>query len=138
MAVDYGTKRVGLAVSTSGVIATPHSIIEHTGDEDALLEEVAAVADETEAELIVLGVPRTLRHDAAQTEKRYGEFAAKLRQRTCRPVVLWDEALTTVEAKEKLREGGTRRRRTRESPVDHHAAAVILQSWLDEQSRRQS
>jgi putative Holliday junction resolvase len=137
MAVDFGTKRVGLAVSTSGVIATPHSVIEYSGDEEAVLAGVAAVADETEAELIVLGVPRTLRHDASRTEKRFGELAEKLRQRTCRPVVLWDEALTTVEAKEKLREGSARRR-SREAPVDHHAAAVILQSWLDEQSRRQS
>jgi RNase H-fold protein (predicted Holliday junction resolvase) len=51
--------------------------------------------------------------------------------------VLWDEALSTTEAAERLRERGTNRRDAQRE-IDMHAAAVILQSYLDELARRAS
>lgn len=133
LAIDYGQRRVGIAVSHSDVLATPHSVIRSDGDVSAVIEVVARLADEVEAETIVLGVPRSRRADASRTEQRFRDLAEKLRQRTCRPVILWDESLTTVEAEEKLRAAGRPGKAT-----DMHAAAIILQSWLDEQSRRRS
>jgi putative holliday junction resolvase len=133
IAIDYGQKRVGIAVTHSDILATPHSVISNDGDLPALVEKIAALAAEAEAETIVLGVPRTLRADAGRTEEQYAAIAGALGQRTCKPVVLWDESLTTVEAEEKLRAAGRKGKAT-----DMHAAAVILQSWLDEQSRRRS
>ncbi|HEY8712321.1 MAG TPA: Holliday junction resolvase RuvX, partial [Thermoanaerobaculia bacterium] len=61
----------------------------------------------------------------------------ELRQRTCKPVLLWDETLSTVEAEERLRANGRKRAR-RSEDIDMYAAAIILQSWLDEQTGRQS
>ena len=119
MAIDYGARRVGIAVSDSGTIATPHSVLRNEGD---LVETLAALAGELGAETIVVGI--------ARNEQKFHRLAERLRQKTCKPVVLWDEALTTVEAAEQLRAGG-RRRRDAQREIDMHAAAVILQSYLD-------
>jgi putative Holliday junction resolvase len=132
LAVDFGARRVGVAVSESDVLATPHSVIRNDGDVDRVVERVARIASEVEAATIVLGIPRTRGAGAARTEARYAALAEKLRQRTRKDVILWDESLTTVEAAEKLREAGRP-----DTAIDMYAAAVILQSWLDAQRGRQ-
>ena len=124
MAIDWGARRIGIAVSDSGTIATPHSVVRNEGD---VVETLANLARELEAETIVVGV--------ARNGAKFHQLAEELRQKTCRRVVLWDEALTTVEAAEHLRAGG-RKRRDAQRDIDMHAAAVILQSYLDHQGRR--
>ncbi len=123
--IDYGTRRLGIAVSDSGVVATPHSVLRNEGN---AVEEVAALACEVGAELLVVGIP--LRAHQHRSQRQYEEFAERLRQKTCKPVVLWDEALTTVEAAANLRAQG-RSRRDAQREIDMHAAAVMLQSYLD-------
>lgn len=132
IAVDFGARRIGLAVSHSDILASPHSVVRNDGNLDRALDSIARLAEEVEASIIVLGFPRSKRSDAGHTARRYGELAEALRQRTCKEVVLWDESLTTVEAAEKLRQAGRSA-----SAIDMHAAAVILQSWLDDRARRQ-
>jgi putative Holliday junction resolvase len=128
--IDFGARRIGVAVSASGIVATPHSVIRNEGD---AVEKVARVGSELEADLYVVGIAR--RAKTAAGEERFRDFADALRQKTCKAVVLWDETLTTVEASEQLRAAG-RSRRNAEREIDMHAAAVILQSYLDTQSRR--
>lgn len=125
MAIDYGARRIGIAVSDSGSIATPHSVLRNEGD---IVEKLAALAGQLDAETIVLGIPR--RAVSSSGEEKFRALAERLRQKTCKVVVLWDEALTTVEAAERLRAGGLRRRDAQRE-IDMHAAAVILQSYLD-------
>lgn len=127
--VDLGGRRIGIAVSDSGVLATPHSVIRNEGD---VAEAVARIGRELEAETFVIGIPRQTH--VSRGEDRYRSFAESLRQKTCKTVVLWDETLSTVEAGEQLRAAGHSRRDARES-IDMHAAAVILQSWLDARRR---
>ena len=130
--IDYGGKRIGVAVSDSGVLASPHSVIANEGDVVAQLDRLGK---ELDVETWVVGIPRRARsHDG---EAKFHRFADELRQRTCKPVLLWDETLTTVEAEERLRAGGRKGARRTED-IDMYAAAIILQSWLDEQSGRQS
>ena len=128
--IDFGARRVGVAVSDSGVVATPHSVVRNEGD---VVEKIARLGGELDAELYVVGIARRAKSGAG--EERFRNFADSLRQKTCKVVVLWDEALTTVEASEKLRAAG-RNRRDAEREIDMHAAAVILQSYLDAQARR--
>ena len=130
--IDYGGKRIGVAVSDSGTLATPHSVIANEGDVIGRLE---ALGRELDAETWIVGVPR--RAKSTDGEAKFTRFAEELRQRTCKPVVLWDETLSTVEAGERLRAAGKRRGR-RNDDIDMYAAAIILQSWLDEQPRRPS
>ncbi len=126
MAIDYGGTRIGVASSDSGVLATPHSVIRNEGD---VVETLANLAQELGAETIVVGIPR--RAHAGAGERAYRELAERLRQRTRKEVVLWDEALTTAEAAENLRASGVSRRNAQRE-IDMYAAAVILQSYLDE------
>ena len=124
--IDFGARRIGIAVSDSGEIATPHSVLRNEGD---VIARLAALGEQLEAELFVVGI--------ARGEQRFRDFAERLRQKTCKEVVLWDEALSTTEAARQLRESGTKRRDAQRE-IDMHAAAVILQSYLDHQSGRAS
>lgn len=130
MAIDLGARRIGVAVSDSGVVATPHSVLRNEGD---VVAKLAHLGQQLEAEEYVVGIPR--RTHASVNDQKYRDFADALRQRTCKPVVLWDEALSTVEALERRRASG-RNRREAEKDIDMHAAAVILQSYLDDPARR--
>jgi putative Holliday junction resolvase len=124
MAIDYGGRRIGIAVSDSGILATPHSVVRNEGD---IVSKLADLARTLEAETIILGLPR--RPNSVSHEKTYRDLAERLRQKTCKEVVLWDETLSTSEASARLREAGRSRRDNKD--IDMHAAAVILQSWID-------
>jgi putative Holliday junction resolvase len=130
--IDYGGKRIGVAVSDSGILASPHSVIANEGDVIGRLDQLGR---ELEAESWVVGIPRRTR--TTDGEAKFRRFAEELRQRTCKPVVLWDETLTSVEAEARLREGGRTRAQSKQD-LDMYAAALILQSYLDEHSRRTS
>ncbi|MDQ3281643.1 MAG: Holliday junction resolvase RuvX [Acidobacteriota bacterium] len=130
--IDLGARRIGIAVSDSGIVATPHSVMRNEGDVVAKLERLAT---ELEAGEFVVGIPR--RTHASANDQKYRDFAEALRQKTCKPVVLWDESLSTVEASERLRASG-RTRREAQKDIDMHAAAVILQSYLDERASGRS
>jgi len=132
MAIDYGDRRIGVAVSDSGVLASPHSVVPNEGD---IIATLAALASQLDAETIVVGIPKRQFKDPKQQVFR--DFAERLRQKTCKEVVLWNEELTTADAAERLRESG-RKRREAQRDIDMYAAAVILQSYLDEMHRRQS
>lgn len=132
LGIDLGARRIGVAVSDSGVMATPHSVMRNEGD---VVAKLANLAGELEAGMFVVGIPR--RTHASANDQKYRDFADELRQRTCKPVVLWDESLSTVEAAERLRASG-RSRREAQKDIDMHAAAVILQSYLDDQARGRS
>lgn len=127
--IDYGARRIGIAVSESGILATPHSVMANEGD---VIGRIDALGRDLEAETFVVGIARRA---GGKGEQRFRDFAERLRQRTCKPVVLWDEALTTVEASERLRAAG-RKRREAEDSIDMHAAAVILQSYIDDLAGR--
>ena len=128
--IDYGGRRIGVAVSDSGVIASPHSVLPNEGDVVGRLDQLGR---ELDADEFVVGVPRRAKsHDG---EAKFQRFAEELRQRTCKPVVLWDETLTSVEAEARRRESGRKGRDARDD-IDMYAAAIILQSYLDERGRR--
>jgi putative Holliday junction resolvase len=104
-------------------------------NEGEIIEKLARIASELDAETIVVGIARRAKSESG--EQKFRDFAERLRQKTCKPVVLWDEALSTTEAARQLRESGTKRRDAQRE-IDMHAAAVILQSYLDAQARRAS
>jgi putative Holliday junction resolvase len=132
VAIDLGSRRIGIAISDSGVMASPHSVMRNEGD---VVEKLDRLGRELDAELFVVGIPR--RTHASANDQKYVDFAEALRQRTCKPVELWNESLSTVEAMERLRESGKSRREAQKD-IDMHAAAVILQSFLDDRQRRSS
>jgi putative Holliday junction resolvase len=136
VAVDYGGKRVGIAVSESDVLATAHSVLANHGDVDELIARIARIGEEVEAERYVVGIARRARSGAG--EQKFRDFAERLRQKTCKDVVLWDETLSTVEAAEQARASGRRAWAKAKDEIDMHAARVILQSYLDDRIGRKS
>ena len=132
LALDLGAKRIGVAVSDSGVLATPHSVLANEGD---IIEKVARLGEQLEAETFVVGIPK--RAVSGPSEGKFHDFADRLRQRPCKQVALWDESRSTGEASERPRAAG-RGRRDAQRTIDMQAAAVILQSYLDDLARRMS
>jgi putative holliday junction resolvase len=137
--VDLGTRRVGVAVSDDrGMVATPHAVLQRTGDADADRAALVALVRELGAGMVVVGMPLSLDGTVGPAARWAGEEADALAALLDVPLELHDERLTTVSA---LRAPQTRRRPGRpprsgqtgrgRGPVDDRAAAVMLQSWLD-------
>ena len=134
VAVDPGSKRVGLAVSDpSGLIAQPHSTIA-AEPADTLPARLAVVIEELGAARVVMGLPRRLDGSVGPEAKAARRLAGELRRLIRRPVTLQDERLTSVAAERALREGG-RRRGERRRLADQVAATLILQTYLDSSRR---
>ena len=134
LAVDPGSKRIGLAISDpTGTIANPLTVLQHV----ARLVDAAAVAElavSGQAGLIVVG--QSLAEDGSPSfeGRRAGRFAEALKIQTSLPVVLWDESLTTQDARlARLEMGASRKRRS--GHLDDLAATLLLQSYLDAQPR---
>lgn len=125
--IDLGARRIGVAVSHSGIVATPHSVLRNEGD---IVEKLTTLGRELDASSFVVGFPQ--RTHASAAEQKFHGFAEALRQKSCKPVLLWDESLSTVEAAERLRAAGKRRREAQRD-IDMFAATVILQNYLDHQ-----
>ncbi len=132
IAVDHGEKRIGLAISDpTGTIARPLWIIHHSSRvKDAAL--VAELARENQAGLIVIGQSFDEEGCPNPAGRRAVRFAAELRNQTEIPVLLWDESLTTQDARQERIEWNIPLKKRR-SHVDDLAAAVLLQSYLDAQ-----
>ncbi len=130
MGVDHGEKRIGLAISdATGTLARPLSVIEHVSRPvDAA--QVAAAATDQQAELIVIGQSFDEEGRANLAGRRAGRFAEALKTQTMLPIVLWDESMSTADAREHRRAAGAPRK-NRRGHVDDAAAAVLLQSYLD-------
>ncbi len=130
LGVDLGERRIGLALSDPlGILASPLSVLERTGDPAADHRAIVAAAREAGAALIVVGLPLTLagrEGTAARAVRAEIEALGALGL----PVEAHDERLTTVAAERMLAIGGVRGPASRRR-VDQVAAAVILQSWLD-------
>jgi putative Holliday junction resolvase len=95
---------------------------------------IAGLIEEWKPARLVVGVPYNA--DGTETElgREAARFARRLEGRFGVPTVTLDEQLSSAEAEARLRDarsGGTRRRRVGKEDVDRVAAAVILQSWLD-------
>jgi putative Holliday junction resolvase len=131
LGIDLGSKRIGLALSDSaGAIATPYEVVERTKDRGGDHRRIAAVAAETGAEVLVVGLPLGLDGQAGRAAIAAREEAEVLGRATGLPVELWDERLSTVTAHHDLQAQGLDER-ARRKVVDMVAASVFLQAWLD-------
>lgn len=131
LGLDLGSVRIGVAASDPGrVIASPYTVVKRGKDHGVDHAAIAACVEETEAEVVVIGLPRALSGKETAAAKAVRAEADELRAALRVPLVFWDERLSTVTAQRSLIEGGVRRR-ARKSSIDKVAAAVILQSWLD-------
>ena len=129
LAVDWGERRIGLAVSDpTGVIASALPTLTVRGRGDAV-GGVAAVARETGAERIVVGLPLRMSGERGEAALAAERFAEALRRRTGIPIYTYDERLTSVLSQRRLREQGVRTGHAK-GMVDAGAAVALLESYL--------
>ncbi len=136
LALDLGSKRIGVAVSDpSETIASPDRVLERTGSRARDHKAIGELVAEWGAELVVVGLPLSLSGDDGPAARATREEVAELARDLTVRVELHDERLTTVTASRTLQEAkmtADARRRV----VDKVAAAVLLQSWLDGRASR--
>ena len=133
LGVDLGSRRIGLALSDpAGRVATPHAMIERSGDPAADRRKILAYAREAGASRVVVGLPLSLSGDTGPAARAVLEEVAALRALAGEEVTVetHDERLTTVIAEQGMREARVPRRARRRT-VDSAAAAVMLQSYLE-------
>ena len=134
--VDLGTKRIGIALS-SGTLATPYEVVARSGDRQRDHRRIGELADEADAEVVVVGLPLSLDGSIGPAAQRALDEAGELARAIDLPVETWDERLSTVSAERSLMEQNMRAQ-ARRRVVDKVAAAVILQSWLDAAPHREA
>ena len=130
LALDPGTKRVGVAVSDeTKTIAQPLEWIPAEPFAD-FLERLKQILIEKEIDLVLIGLPRNMDGSLGPAAQKAEAFAAALRAAITVPIKMRDERLTSLQANKILIQGGVRRDKRKEK-VDKMAAALLLQSYLD-------
>ncbi|GAC1509024.1 MAG: Holliday junction resolvase RuvX [Candidatus Dormibacteraceae bacterium] len=134
MAVDPGSKRVGLAVSDpSGTIAHALST-EPAEPSDTLASRLSDIAKAHEARRIVVGLPLRLNGTRGPEAAAAQQLANRLREASGLPVEMVDERLTTAAAEKAMIADGVRREKRRLG-IDRVAATLLLQGHLDSRKR---
>jgi len=129
LAVDWGERRIGLAVSDpQGIIATGLETVEATSERKALAR-VAEIARERGATRIVVGLPLLMSGERGEAAESATRFAELLAERTGLPVDTYDERLTSALSERRLREVGHRGGKKR-ARMDQGAAMALLESYL--------
>jgi putative Holliday junction resolvase len=129
--IDFGSKRVGVAVSDpTGTLASPHSVIQRSRSHAEDHRKIAAVVEEYEAVVVVVGHPLSLDGRAGPAARLVEAEVEELRTTLEVPVELHDERFTTVTADRSMLERNMKAD-ARRKVVDQVAAAVLLQSWLE-------
>jgi len=120
LALDFGSARTGVAVSDpTGTVARPLATVERAAT-DAGFAKLLAVIEAEQPELVVVGMPLTLRGEHGEQARETGAFVERLRAAVAAPVETYDERFTSVLA------GGD----------DARAAAHLLSGYLEWQSSR--
>ena len=129
LGVDYGSSRVGLALSDpQKIIASPLHTLVNNGN-DRLKKKLLEVIKKKNVEYIVIGLPIGLKGQETSQTKIVREFAEEMRSLAL-PVYFQDERLSSLSAKKSLIEQNVKTGHNK-SFIDSTAAAIFLQQFLD-------
>lgn len=129
MAIDYGQRRTGVAVSDPAKIIAGGL---DTVETPRLLEFIAKYMEREPVERIVVGKPTTMSGQPSENAARVNEFVKALKRRVGVPVELYDERFTSVMAHRAMIDGGLRKMERRDKAlVDKISATIILQSYME-------
>jgi len=133
LGVDYGERRIGLAISDPlGIIASPLKVIDRKKTID-YVSAILEIAKERDVNKIVVGMPYTLKGGYSKQTHIVTEFISELFNLGKIQIIPVDERLSTVSAEMSLHEQGIKTGHEKER-VDEIAALIILQEYLDSQS----
>jgi len=131
LGLDLGSKTLGVAISTSGIIASALDTYRFTENnyEDAI-QIVVKLIETHQIDTIVLGFPKHMNNDIGIRGRISEDFKKMIEEKKKVEVVLWDERLSTKTALRVMIKGSERRDKQK-SKKDELAAVVILQNYLD-------
>ena len=130
LAIDHGTKRIGLAISDElGIIAQPLEFVP-AEPFDRFVIRLKEIVREKEVGLLLVGMPRNMDGTYGPAAAKARDFVATLKNAVEMPIKTWDERLTSAQANRVLIAANVRREKRKEN-VDKMAAAILLQGYLD-------
>lgn len=130
LGVDWGKKRVGLAISDpGGMLATPLKVLQRQNLEQ-IVAEIGELCRDERVEAVVVGLPLNMDGSRGATAQEADRFAAMIAEATGLPVELWDERLSSVSAERHLIDADMSRVK-RKRTIDKVAAQIILQTFLN-------
>lgn len=128
LGLDIGDRRIGVALSDpGGILASPLTILSHQ-DDQANIAAVVDIVNQNRVGCIIVGLPISMDGSLGQQAEKVKAFAQELSNHTRVPIEFRDERLSTVSAR-RLMQNVKKTRKTRHDAI---AAALILQSYLDE------
>jgi putative Holliday junction resolvase len=130
MGIDYGDRRIGIALSDAlCIISSPYEVYQNRGQEDALAHIDKLIKD-FDVDAVAMGLPLNMDGTEGERAKIHREFGEKLAGLSGVKVVYIDERLTSAEAEEILISSGVRREKRKEL-IDKISAQIILQSYMN-------
>ncbi len=137
MSVDLGKARTGIAVSdNTESFAFPKTVITEYNTKK-LIEKITACANENNAELIVVGLPKNMDGSEGERADECRNIGEKIALKSGKEVIMWDERCTTVSAHTALNYTNTKGKK-RKAVVDAVAAVIILEDYLQYRKNNES
>jgi putative Holliday junction resolvase len=133
LAIDYGEKNFGLAISDSkGIVASPLEVVSITKNRNlqTVIQEIVKIAQENRAKRILVGKPQSFTVEQKKTEEKIENFIELLGKATDIEIITWDESFSTTSAQNMLTSLGQNSRSSR-GKIDKIAATVFLQEFLN-------
>lgn len=130
LAIDYGTKRTGIAVSDSlKIIATGLTTV----PTHALSEFLSDFFNKEEVEKVIIGLPRQANNEYSKNMKYIETFVRQFKKKfKTVPIEYYDERFTSVIANQTIRESGLKKKdRQNKALVDKISATIILQDYME-------
>lgn len=124
LAIDYGVKRIGLAINQAK-LAEPLLVLPNTAN---VKEQIKQICFERDIDLVVVGLSE---QEMAQKTRKFVTELKSVLESLGIDLVFHDETLSTQEVRDKLLTGPAKKKK-RQGPVDHYAAALILERWMEE------
>jgi putative Holliday junction resolvase len=132
MGIDYGQKRIGIAISDElKMLAAPYKTLQNTKRSSVLIE-LQAMIDRENISDIVVGLPLHQDGSASKQTEQVLSFIRSLEQNLTVPVATYDERYSSAEAQKMLLKKKSSLK-VLKNTIDQFAAAIILQSYLEEQ-----
>lgn len=129
LAIDYGRRRIGLAVSDElGITAVPVATLERNNRREDI-RRLREIARKYKVTLIIVGSPLHLAGHAGEMANEASRFASRIKKELGLPVEMRDERLTSWEAEQTLKESAGRK--SKKTHLDSVAAAILLRDFLD-------
>lgn len=135
LAIDYGKRRVGLAVSDElQITANALETVVMKTSQTAFFDRLKLLCQQKKVVGIVIGKPLNMDGSEGVMVEIARNFARRVHQATGLPVVFWDERLTSIQAKNALKAYGKKPSKNK-ATIDKLAATFLLQNFLDSRSR---